>query len=114
MAERPGRELDMVATVKLLAAMAVAPLWLLVLFAVAWWKLGVVAGLLAVAVAVPLALFTRYFVEHWQSVLSDVRVFFTLGDRVRTKELLLGEGERLAAELERLATELGPRVNPTA
>jgi hypothetical protein len=101
-----------VATLKLLAAMVVAPLWLLVIFAVCWWRLGVVSGLLAVAVAVPLALFTRYFVEHWQSVLSDVRVFFNLGDRVRTKALLLGEGERLAAEVERLASELGPRVSP--
>jgi len=107
-------ELDMVATVKLLAAMVVAPMWLLVLALVFWWKLGVVAAVLVIVLALPLALFTRYFVEHWQSVLSDVRVFFTLGNRARTKALLMAEGERLSTELERLATELGPRVNPTA
>ena len=42
----------MVATVKLLAAMAVAPLWLLVIFLVFWWQLGVLAGLLALMIAI--------------------------------------------------------------
>ena len=36
--------------------------------------------------------------------------FFTLGSRGRLKALLLVEGERLAAEIDRVATELKPRV----
>ena len=107
-------ELDTQATLKFLAALVVAPLWLVVLFVAFAWKLGPLAGLLAVVLAAPLALFTRWFVEHWKSALRDIRVFFTLGSRVRLKGLLLSEGERLATELEQLATELGPRADPAA
>jgi hypothetical protein len=40
-----------------------------------------------------------------------VSVFFTLGSRVRLKSLLLHEGERLAAEVEQLASEYQPRLD---
>jgi len=41
-----------------------------------------------------------------------VSVFFTLGSRARLKALLLHEGERLAEEVERLAGEYQPRLEP--
>jgi len=106
--------LDIEATVKFAAALVVAPLWLLLIFLAVGWRLGFLAGFLVAALAVPLALLTRSFVEHWDSVLNDVRVFFTLGSRTRLKALLLAEGDKLAAEVERLASELGPRVDPAA
>jgi len=105
-------ELDTQATIKFIATLVVAPLWLLVLFAVGAWGFSPLVGLWAVAAAAPLALFTRWFVEHWEGALRDIRVFFTLGSRARLKGLLLSEGERLANEVEQLATELGPRADP--
>lgn len=107
-------ELDTKATVKFIAALLISPLWLLLIFLGVAWRWAALAGLVAVAAAIPLALLTRWFVEHQESVLRDVRVFFTLGSRARLKALLLGEGERLASEVERLASELGPRVDPAA
>jgi glycerol-3-phosphate O-acyltransferase / dihydroxyacetone phosphate acyltransferase len=103
-------ELDVQATVKFLAALLVSLVWWAGLTVGAWlwrgWPLG-----LTVAVGVPLlALFTLYFAERWRVVRWDVSVFFTLGSRVRLKALLLAEGERLAAEVDRLAGEYRPRL----
>jgi hypothetical protein len=39
-----------------------------------------------------------------------VGVFFTLGSRSRLKARLLADGERLSAEVERLAGEYQPRL----
>jgi hypothetical protein len=89
--------------------------------AVAWWAvLTVAAGLLggwAWAVVAflgvpPLGLFTLYFSERQVVLLHDVGVFFTLGSRARLKARLLAEGERLSAEVERLAGEYQPRLAP--
>ena len=62
----------------------------------------------------PLALFTLYFAERWESLQRDIRVFFTLGNRARLKGLLLADGERLALEMERLADEYRPRLDAAA
>lgn len=104
-------ELDVQATVKFLTAFVVALVW--------WGALTVAAGVWAGAawavltfVAVPpLALFTLYFAERWDVLKRDIDVFFTLGNRVRLKALLLSDGERLAAEVERLAEEYRPKVD---
>jgi glycerol-3-phosphate O-acyltransferase / dihydroxyacetone phosphate acyltransferase len=103
-------ELDMQATVKFLVALVVALVWWAGLTVGAWlwggwpWGVGVLAGV------PPLALFTLYFSERQAVVFRDVSVFFTLGNRARLKSLLLAEGERLAAEVERLAGEYRPRL----
>jgi hypothetical protein len=66
------------------------------------------------ALVPPLALFTLYFAERWKTVLRDIDVFFTLGNRKRLKALLLAEGERLTTEVERLADEYRPKLEPTS
>lgn len=107
-------ELDVQATVKFLTAFVVALGWWGVLTAAAavWGS-----ALLAVAVFLavpPLALFTLYFAERWESLQRDIRVFFTLGNRARLKGLLRADGERLALEMERLADEYRPRLDAAA
>lgn len=103
-------ELDVQATVKFLTAFVVA---------VAWWAgLTVTAGLLggwawgvvALVGVPPLALFTLYFSERQVVLLHDIGVFFTLGSRARLKARLLAEGDRLSAEVEKLAGEYQPRL----
>ncbi|MBF5044259.1 acyltransferase [Aggregicoccus sp. 17bor-14] len=105
-------ELDVQATVKFLGSLVLAPLWWALLTFVAWRVAGPAWALLVFAAALPLALFTRYFLARWREVLRDVAVFFALGSRARLKARLLQEGARLSAEVERLAGEYGPRVSP--
>ncbi|PTL78529.1 lysophospholipid acyltransferase family protein [Vitiosangium sp. GDMCC 1.1324] len=104
-------ELDVQATVKFLAAFVIALVWWAVLTVGAWLWRGPALGLPVLLVVPPLALFTLYFSERWLVVLRDVSVFFTLGNRVRLKALLLTEGERLAAEVDQLAGEYRPRLD---
>ncbi|MFP2931007.1 hypothetical protein ACLESO_38585 [Pyxidicoccus sp. 3LG] len=67
---------------------------------------------MAVFLAVPpLALFTLYFSERWEMLRQDIAVFFKLGNRARLKALLLADGERLASEVERLASEYRPKLD---
>jgi glycerol-3-phosphate O-acyltransferase / dihydroxyacetone phosphate acyltransferase len=103
-------ELDIQATMKFLAALVMSLVWWAGLTVGAWlwggWPVGLTVGVWVP----PLALFTLYFSERWKVVLRDVSVFSTLGSRVRLKALLLTEGERLAAEVERLAGEYRPRL----
>jgi glycerol-3-phosphate O-acyltransferase / dihydroxyacetone phosphate acyltransferase len=89
-----------------------APLWWALLTLLAWRWVGPAWALAVFAAALPLALFTRYFLERWREVLRDVGVFFVLGSRRKLKARLLAEGTRLGAEVERLAAEYGPRVSP--
>jgi glycerol-3-phosphate O-acyltransferase / dihydroxyacetone phosphate acyltransferase len=103
-------ELDQQATVKFLGALALAPLVFAGLAVAAWRWLGPGWAVGAVAAALPLALFTRYFLEHWREVLRDAQVFFTLGHRGSLKARLLIQGEKLAAEIETVADELRPRL----
>jgi hypothetical protein len=103
-------ELDQQATVKFLGALALAPLVIAGLALAAWRWLGPGWAGFALLAALPLALFTRYFLEHWREVLRDAQVFFRLGDRGGLKARLLAQGEKLAAEIESVATELRPRL----
>ena len=75
-----------------------------------WRFLGTEAGATALVVTLPLALYTRYYYERRSSALHDARTFFVLGSRKRFKQRLADEGERLAAQIEKIAEELGPRV----
>ena len=60
--------------------------------------------------AIPLAFFTRYFLERRRSALTDVVTFLILGSSARLKTRLLREGEKLQIEIEKVADELRPRV----
>ena len=104
--------LDTTSTFKVLTAFVVAPLWWAGLVAVGAWAGGWPWALLAAAGTLPLALFTRYYVEQRLQAVRDVRLFFTLASRRRLRLGLLDEGERLAAQLEALVQELRPRVAP--
>jgi glycerol-3-phosphate O-acyltransferase / dihydroxyacetone phosphate acyltransferase len=101
---------DRIGTFKFFASFFIAPIWTGLLGYAAYRYDGLRGCLIAVLGALPLALFTRYFVERWRSVLRDMFTFFTLGSRSRLKERLLLEGERLAAEIEKVAVELKPRT----
>ncbi|MFZ5468535.1 MAG: 1-acyl-sn-glycerol-3-phosphate acyltransferase [Myxococcota bacterium] len=101
---------DRVATLKLVSALILAPLWWTGLTVVAWLWGGLGWGLFALFAALPLALYTRYFLERRKSALRDIVVFFALGSRARLKSRLLLEGEKLAQEIEALAAEYRPRV----
>jgi hypothetical protein len=60
----------------------------------------------------PLALFTLSFSERLLELGHDVSVFFSLGGRERLKARLRAEGEKLSAEMEQLAGEYQPRLEP--
>lgn len=101
---------DRVATFKFVAALVMTPIWqtLLCWLGARYW--GTTGWVVALCAALPLAVFTRYFVERWRAVLRDLFTWFTLGSRARLKALLLVEGERLAAKIEKVALELKPRT----
>jgi len=103
-------EEDVRATSKFLASLIVAPLWMGLVSGLVWKWLGWKWGLLALLLLLPLALFTRYFVERHAEVLRDAKVFFALANRAKLKARLLIEGERLSAQVQSIATELRPRV----
>jgi glycerol-3-phosphate O-acyltransferase/dihydroxyacetone phosphate acyltransferase len=105
-----GVELDLVATIKFLVSLVLFPLWVAVgaFFAARYG--GALWAIALVVVAIPLGLFTRYFFDRRRTALHDARIFFLLGMRRSLKQRLLAEGDRVAAELEALAEELGPRL----
>jgi glycerol-3-phosphate O-acyltransferase / dihydroxyacetone phosphate acyltransferase len=101
---------DMVATVKLLAALVLGPLYVLGLAAVAWRLLGPGWAVGLAVAALPLALFTRSFLAQRKEALRDARLFFQLRNRSRAKRHLLAEGDALARRIQEVADELAPRV----
>src|SRR5262249_18697508 len=103
-------DLDTQGTVKFFATLLIAPLWIALLTAMGWVLFRLPGALAALLGSLPLAIFTRYFLEHWRRVFQDVRTFFGVGARARLKARLLTEGERLAAQVETVAEELRPRV----
>jgi hypothetical protein len=102
------------ATLKFLLALALTPLVYVALYFLGHRGFGTAGGVTACLLGLPLALFTRYGVERWQRIRRDVQVFFTLASRSRLKRTLLGEGERLSAQIEAVALEIGPRVGMPA
>jgi 1-acyl-sn-glycerol-3-phosphate acyltransferase len=107
-------ELDTQATVKFLGALLMSLLWWPGLTVAAWMWGGWIWGVVALVGVPPLALFTLYFLERWAGLKRDIAVFFTLGSRAGLKALLLQDGERLSAEVEKLAGEYRPRVEQGA
>ena len=102
------------ATLKFLLALGLTPLVYVGLFFLGDHFGGPTWGVIACALGLPLALFTRFALERWQRIRRDVQVFFTLGNRSRLKTSLVAEGERLSAEIEAVAMEIGPRVGMPA
>ena len=105
-----GTEPDMVATVKLLAALVLGPLYVAAVAVAAglwlgpWWGVGVAV------VALPLALFTRRFIARRAEAIRDARLFFVLGNRSARKQKLAAEAQALAARVTALADEVLPRL----
>lgn len=101
---------DRIATLKFVGALLMTPLWQALLCFLAWKLWGVPGAVAALIGALPLAFFTRYFFERRRSALADAMTFLTLGNRGGLKARLTVEGERLAAEIEKVVDELRPRV----
>ena len=105
-------EEDMRATVKLVAALVLGPLYVVALALAVAHFLGWGWAFAFLLSAVPLALFTRGFLGQRKEALRDARLFLQLGNRSATKRHLLLEGGVLAASIQALVEELGPRVSP--
>jgi len=103
-------EPDMVATVKVLAALLLGPLYVGVLAVAAGWWLGPWWAVAVAAGALPLALFTRRFLARRAEAIRDARLFFVLGNRSARKEQLLSEAGALAARVAAVADEVLPRL----
>jgi hypothetical protein len=101
---------DRRATLKFVSALVMVPSWW-TLLSTAGWALWGTVGLVVVTVgALPLALFTRYFLERRRAAWKDLVAFLRLGSRPRLRQHLVAEGERLSEEIQRLADELKPKV----
>lgn len=102
---------DRVATLKLVSALIMVPAWW-TLVSVGGWALGGTPGLvIALVGALPLALFTRYFLERRRAALADAVAFLRMGNRSRLRQHLLFHGERLQEEIQQLVGELKPRLD---
>ncbi len=101
---------DRIATFKFISALVLTPVWQALLAYLAWTQWGVPGAVVAVVSGLPLAFFTRYFLERRRAAVGDVVTFFVLGNRTRLKARLLVEGEALATEIEKTVSELRPRV----
>ncbi len=103
-------EADIEATFKVLTLLVLAPFWWALLTVLAWTQLSPAFGVITFFATLPLAWFTRVFLERRADALRDVRLFLVLGSRRRLKARLVAEGDAIAAQLDGLATELGPRL----
>ncbi len=102
-------EWDMEGTVKLVTAIFVAPLWGAVIGWTVHHFFGTGWAVAAVIAALPLALFTRYFLERRAEAWRDTKVFFALVRRRRLKRLLHAEAEELSLRIEQAAERLRVR-----
>lgn len=101
---------DRIATLKFISAVVMVPLWWTGLCAAGWYVSGLPGLIVALVTAMPLALYTRYFIERRRAALNDVLAFFRLGSRTALRTFLLAEGERLQEEIQRTADELKPKL----
>ncbi|MCA2981037.1 MAG: 1-acyl-sn-glycerol-3-phosphate acyltransferase, partial [Myxococcaceae bacterium] len=102
---------DRVATLKLVSALVMVPAWWTLLTVAGWALAGSVGLVVALVGALPLALFTRYFLERRRAALNDALAFLRMGNRSRLKQHLLFHGERLQEEIQVLVRELKPRLD---
>lgn len=102
---------DRIATLKFVAALVMVPvMW--VLLCVLGWRVWATPGFFAALLgSLPLAIFTRYFLERRKAAINDIATFFMLGNRSRLRQHLLFQGERLQEEIQQLVAEIKPRVD---
>jgi hypothetical protein len=82
------------------------------LLSVGGWALGGTIGLvIALVGALPLAIFTRYFLERRRAAVNDALAFFRIGNRSRLRQHLLFHGERLQEEIQTVVAEIKPRLD---
>jgi glycerol-3-phosphate O-acyltransferase / dihydroxyacetone phosphate acyltransferase len=101
---------DMVATLKLIAALLLGPVYVAALAALLWKFAGGGWALLWALGALPLALFTRRFLARRAEALADVRLFFRFGNSSRRKKQLREEASALSHRLAEVVEELRPRL----
>jgi glycerol-3-phosphate O-acyltransferase/dihydroxyacetone phosphate acyltransferase len=101
---------DMVATLKLIAALLLGPLYVAALAALLLRFVGGGWALLWALGALPLALFTRRFLARRAEALADARLFFRFGNSSRRKQHLREEARTLAVRLTEVVEELRPRL----
>lgn len=102
---------DRVATLKFVSALLMVPLWWTLLTVAGWYLAGTVGLVVALAGALPLALFTRYFLERRRAAINDAMAFLRMGNRSRLRQHLLFHGERLQEEIQGLVQEIKPRLD---
>jgi|CXWL01.1.fsa_nt_gi 1-acyl-sn-glycerol-3-phosphate acyltransferase len=103
-------DIDVEATIKVLLTLLLVPVWWGLLTVLAYIYAGASLALGVCLALLPLALFTRYFLERRVQAVGDARTFLTLVSRAQLKQSLLDEGTALAAQIEQLVNELQPRV----
>ncbi len=101
---------DRIATLKVIGAIVVVPTWWTLLTVLGWQWAGLPGLLAALLGSMPLALFTRYFLEQRAAAWDDVLAFLRLGNRKLLRQHLLFQGEQLQEEVQRLVVEFKPRV----
>jgi len=104
---------DVEATIKVLTLLVLAPVWIALLTVLAWVFFGPLYGLVALLGTLPLAFFTRFYLERRVRAWRDARTFFVLLSRSRLHEQLIAQGDSIAQELEQVTKELRPRVEST-
>lgn len=102
---------DRIATLKFVSALLMVPTWWTLLTIAGWFLAGTVGLVVALAGALPLALFTRYFLERRRAAINDAMAFFRMGNRSRLRQHLLFHGERLQEEIQSLVQEIKPRLD---
>jgi glycerol-3-phosphate O-acyltransferase/dihydroxyacetone phosphate acyltransferase len=102
---------DMRATVKLVAALVLGPLYVLGVGLVLWQRLAWGWALSWVVSSLPLALFSRSFFVQRREAFRDARLFLQLGNRSAAKQHLWAEGQALAARIQGLVEELADKVS---
>lgn len=102
---------DRVATLKFVSALLMVPTWWTLLTVAGWFLAGTVGLVVALAGALPLALFTRYFLERRRAAINDAMAFLRMGNRSRLRQHLLFHGERLQEEIQALVQEIKPRLD---
>lgn len=101
---------DSESTYKVLTAFVLGPAWLSMLTAVGYAVNDVSGAVVAGSATLPLALFTRYFYERRREAVADALTFLRLRSRAKLREQVRADGEALAAQIEAIAVEIGPRV----
>lgn len=101
---------DRIATLKFTSALLMVPLWWTLLTVAGWWLFGIKGLVIVLFGALPLALFTRYFVERRRAAFHDLFAFFKIGDRRKLRDYLITEGDRLQDEIQRAYEELKSKL----